>query len=356
MKVIIYGAGRNCIKVMRNLERNGETLLCIADKNWNKIKSEWGYQIIAPDQIKNYDYELIVVSVENSFSEIQQELLDLGVEGAKIKYYKDCLKISPKHIGTMIADWEKEVTVKEFHSELCSHADGLSNLEREFLLGEHNRSWKLLHYFEVYNRHMSRVADKDHVTIMEIGVQGGGSLQVWKKVFGPKAKIIGVDIDPSCKQYEDDQITIFIGDQEDRDFWGTVKKSIPSVDILVDDGGHYMGQQIVTFEEMFPHLTENGIYICEDTATSYAPKEYGSGYRKNHTFIEYSKNFVDYLHAWLSKDSALEVNEYTKSMHSVHYYPGMVVVEKKKMYPPVCLGITNTKDVKHTEYTIYYEV
>ena len=50
------------------------------------------------------------------------------------------------------------------------------------------------HYFDIYHNHFCRFRDLP-ITILEIGVYKGGSLQMWKNYFGPKAKIYGVDID-----------------------------------------------------------------------------------------------------------------------------------------------------------------
>ena len=62
--------------------------------------------------------------------------------------------------------------------------------------------------------------------------------------------------------------------------------------ILIDDGGHTMEQQIVTFEELYDHINDGGIYLCEDVHTSYLEK-FGGGYQKEGTFIEYSKKIID---------------------------------------------------------------
>jgi len=114
---------------------------------------------------------------------------------------------------------------------------------------------------------------------------------MWKNYFGPKARIYGIDIKPECKQAEEEQIEIIIGDQEDRQFLRKLGRNIPRIDILIDAGGHSMKQQINTFEELFPHIDKNGVYLCEDLHTSYR-KGAGGGYKKKGTFIEYSKNFI----------------------------------------------------------------
>lgn len=83
-------------------------------------------------------------------------------------------------------------------------------------------------------------------------------------MFGAKCYIQGVDIQEACKVYENEHTKIFIGDQEDRNFWKDFKKPVPHIDILIDDGDHKTDQQIVTFEQMLPHIRPGGIYLCED--------------------------------------------------------------------------------------------
>jgi len=151
------------------------------------------------------------------------------------------------------------------------------------------------HYIEVYDLYFSKYRGKE-VNILEIGVSQGGSIELWKKYFGDKMHLYGVDINPRCKELEEDNVTIFIGEQEDRNFLNDLKSKIPKLDILIDDGGHTMIQQIVTFEEMFNHIKDDGIYLCEDTHTSYIDAFHG-GYKKKSTFVEYSKNFIDYINA-----------------------------------------------------------
>ncbi|ULT28713.1 hypothetical protein KUH03_20890 [Sphingobacterium sp. E70] len=61
---------------------------------------------------------------------------------------------------------------------------------------------------------------------------------------------------------------------------------------------------------------------------------YGGGHKRNGTFIEYSKNFIDYINAHHSEQRGLKVNEFTRSVNSLHYYDSILVVEKRKMQPP----------------------
>lgn len=187
---------------------------------------------------------------------------------------------------------------------------------------------KWLHYFEIYDHHFSRYRGKP-VNIVEIGVFHGGSIQLWKDYFGPQAKIYGVDIDPRCKQFEEENVRILIGDQGNRTFLRQLKQEIPRPDILIDDGGHLMHQQIATFEELYPFVADDGVYLCEDLHTSYWPS-WGGGLRRSGTFIEYSKQLVDALNGFHISSAAGVPVAITQSAHSLHYYDSVLVVEKQR--------------------------
>lgn len=209
----------------------------------------------------------------------------------------------------------------------------MNDLEKYFLQNKKNELHKWKHYFEIYDRHFQRFRGQE-VYVLEFGIYHGGSLQMWKEYFGPNCQIYGVDINPYCKQLEEERVEIFIGDQQDRTFLQTLAKDIPKIDILIDDGGHTMAQQISTFEELFPHIDINGVYLCEDTHTSYW-KKFGGGYRKKTSYIEYTKGLIDQLHAWHSREpSKLNVSEFTRTAGSLHYYDSVVVIEKRRVEQP----------------------
>jgi cephalosporin hydroxylase len=189
------------------------------------------------------------------------------------------------------------------------------------------------HYFEIYHRHFQAFRGRSPV-VLEIGVFHGGSLQMWRDYFGPGARIVGLDIDPRCRQFEEPGIEVLIGDQEDRAFLADVKRRLPQVDIVIDDGGHAMRQQIVSFEELYPHLQPHGVYLCEDIHTSVAP-QYGGGYRRAGTFLEYAKGLVDQLYAWYSSEpERFAVNAFTRSTYALHFYDSVLVIEKRPMQAP----------------------
>lgn len=209
----------------------------------------------------------------------------------------------------------------------------MNSLQEYFERNTGNCIDKWLHYFEIYDFWFNKYISKP-VVILEIGVYQGGSLNMWRNYFGKEAQIFAIDINPLCKQFESKNTKIFIGSQEDRDFLREVKSQIPEVDIVIDDGGHTMNQQIVSFEELYGHVKDGGIYLCEDLHTSYW-EVYGGGYKKQGSFIEYSKNFIDSINAWYARGSKPDVNEFTLNTYALHYYPSMLVIQKKSMEKPI---------------------
>ena len=215
----------------------------------------------------------------------------------------------------------------------AKHTDEANPLAEYFYSNSGRGACKWHHYFEIYHRHLARFRGQSPI-VVEIGVAFGGSLPMWHHYFGPETRVIGVDIDPACRQFEDAGTTIIIGDQADRDFLAIVRERVPRIDILIDDGGHTMAQQITTFEELYPHIQPEGIYLCEDVHTSLLPNFVG-GYLRKGTFLEYSKALVDRLLSWHSPDPAtLKVDEFTLMTHGMHFYNGVVVIEKRRMEPP----------------------
>lgn len=143
-------------------------------------------------------------------------------------------------------------------------------------------------YFEVYDALFARYRDQP-ITFVEIGVLGGGSLFMWREFFGPKARIIGIDLNPNARKWKDHGFEIFIGSQSDPAFWESFRAEVGPVDILLDDGGHTYSQQIVTSEAMLGMIRDQGLLVVEDTHTSYME---GFGPQK-FSFVEYSKRMVD---------------------------------------------------------------
>jgi Methyltransferase domain len=197
---------------------------------------------------------------------------------------------------------------------------------------------KWVDYFDVYHRSFERFRGRP-ITFVEIGVQNGGSARMWRHYFGEQATIIGIDIDPECRSLEDEGFEIWIGDQADPAFWSDFLEAHPRIDVVLDDGGHTMDQQLVTFHALFEALSNGGVYLCEDTHTSYFPG-YGGGLRRPGTFHEHVKGLIDEMHAWYHAPLA-ELSEgayLAKHLYSIAVYDSIVVLEKRRKNPPLALA------------------
>lgn len=202
---------------------------------------------------------------------------------------------------------------------------------REFFNNVTHSSDKWEPYFEIYEKHLSQFKNKN-IQLVEVGVQKGGSLEMWSNYMGPQSKITGIDIDPACAElkYDNSNINVVIGDQGNKSFWDEMDSLIRNADIFIDDGGHSMQQQIVTFESVFPKMKTGSIFICEDCHTSYMPYS-GGGLNNPASFLEYAKDFVDVLHYdWIPNPTTnlSRKKELAQDLTGLFFYDSVVVFEK----------------------------
>jgi len=220
-----------------------------------------------------------------------------------------------------------------------------NRLEAYFRANPGRRINKWPHYFPIYDRHFSVYRGRA-VHVMEFGVGQGGSLQMWRDYFGPAARVTGVDIDPRCAGLTGDRISVVTGDQEDREFLRGLTAVAGQPDVVIDDGGHHMGQQIATLEEMWPQLRDGGVFLTEDVHTSYGDR-YGGGCRRPGTFVEYAKDLIDRVNAWHSEDmAALEPDAWTRSVAGMHVYDSVIVLDKDQVGRPAPPEVTGASDAE----------
>jgi hypothetical protein len=116
------------------------------------------------------------------------------------------------------------------------------------------------------------------VSILEVGVQNGGSLEVRAEYFANASIVVGCDIDPKCSNlvYESPKVRIVTGDVNNQTTQAQIKEHSEFYDIVVDDGSHKSSDIIQTFCELFPRVKDGGIYIVEDLHAAYW-RDYGGG-------------------------------------------------------------------------------
>lgn len=187
---------------------------------------------------------------------------------------------------------------------------------------------KWTQYFPAFDRYFTPWKNRT-LTFLEVGVANGGSGPIWSKFFGTKAQIIGIDINPKCKQHENTFYQIRIGDQSDSKFLQTVIDEFGVPDIVLDDGSHRQEHIYETFKFFYPKMHLNSIYMVEDLHCAYWPSHNG-GLNSPHSFINRSKSFIDQLNINFTKE--LEKDPILDNTFSISFYNSMIVFEKGKVY------------------------
>lgn len=190
-------------------------------------------------------------------------------------------------------------------------------------------STKLDSYFQVYEELFNKYVGQN-ITFVEVGVQNGGSLNMWRDYFGPNARIIGVDLNPLARRLQKDGFEIFIGDQSDPMFWEKFYQQVGSVDVLLDDGGHTNHQQIVTTCKGIQHINDGGRLVVEDVHASYL-RLFGNP--SKYSFVNFSKHLIDSINSRFAGVEAVK-NDYWKRVFSISFYESIIVfnIDSKKSF------------------------
>ena len=159
------------------------------------------------------------------------------------------------------------------------------------------------------------------VSILEIGIQNGGSLEVWAEYFANASIIVDCDIDPKCSNlvYESPKVRIVIGDVNNQAKQTQIKEHAESYDIVIDDGSHKSSDIIQTFCELFPGVKDGGIYIVEDLHAAYWC-DYGGGLYAPTSANAFFKALTDVC----NKDhwgTILSIEEYFKGLEFPYSIP-----------------------------------
>jgi len=208
------------------------------------------------------------------------------------------------------------------------------------------RIHKWHHYFDIYERFFAPWRGRAP-TLIEIGVYNGGSLQMWQAYFGPEAHIVGIDVNPACARFAEGNTRIFIGDQADRAFLRAVLADIGQPHIVIDDGGHSMNQQITSFEELYPAVAIPGVYLVEDTHTSFFGRRWVDR-DDGLTFLDFAFDRCRELHDWTrspaefrrlgtppdQRGPAREASAFCRTTGAISFFDSVVVFERKARPEP----------------------
>lgn len=167
--------------------------------------------------------------------------------------------------------------------------------------------------FEVFTSHQGKVSDKWElylreydrlfsayrtapVRLLEIGIQNGGSLDIWGDYFAPGSTLVGCDINSDCAAlvYDNPAISFIVGDANDPAVVEQVLQRAPVFDLIIDDGSHTSGDIVKTFTLYFQHLADGGLFVAEDLHCSYW-EQYQGGLYDPYSSLSFFKRLSDVI-------------------------------------------------------------
>ncbi len=193
-------------------------------------------------------------------------------------------------------------------------------------------------YMEVYSHYFYKIKDKP-IKFLEIGICRGGSVELWEKYF-TNAELHFIDLSLDLLSYSAKRANYHLLDQSNvEQLTHFINKTGGQFDIILDDGGHTMIQQLTSFKTLFPHLMKGGLYIIEDLHTSYWPV-FGGGKGHPNTTVEFLKSLVDDVNfigdkmgrASRRQDLSTiqnELNIYRDQILGIHFYTSVCIIIKK---------------------------
>jgi hypothetical protein len=216
---------------------------------------------------------------------------------------------------------------------------------------------KMAHYLPVYE---SAFGDRHRrVRVLEIGVNVGGSLELWRKWFTNRGSVIvGIDYNNRCAQLENPakNIHIRIGKQQDTEFLQRVVEEFGPFDVILDDGSHIPSFTLKSFQYLFVNgLNDGGSYVVEDLHACYSPdscEPFPEGHPEladandgSPTFTEFVKNLINVMHAhWVQMPTGLDIDKVepdnparvdsfqvpwaTKMIKSIELHDAIVVIRR----------------------------
>lgn len=214
---------------------------------------------------------------------------------------------------------------------------------------------------ELYSTHHGKVSDKwgiylptydriflpyraQPVRLLEVGVQNGGSLEIWSKYFTQAQKLIGCDINPACSalQYEDPRVAIVVGDANTDAAEHQITSHAQQFDIVIDDGSHRSSDIIKAFARYFPRVVDGGVFVVEDLHCSYW-QEFEGGLHDPYSSMSFFKLLADVVNHehWGTSQQSSDLTQgiaqryavtlddaLLSSIHSVEFINSICVIHK----------------------------
>ncbi|KXW58064.1 demethylmacrocin O-methyltransferase [Ferrovum myxofaciens] len=228
-------------------------------------------------------------------------------------------------------------------------------------VGKVTDKWSL--YLQEYDRLFESFRDKP-VRLLEIGIQNGGSLEIWSSYFNNAVSLLGCDINSDCDSltYDDSRITVFVGDANSPDTFERIIGKVQNFDLIIDDGSHKSSDIIKSFTLYFPYLKEGGMFIIEDIHCSYWSQFEGglfdpyssmSFFKRltdiiNHEHWGITRTSSDILHGIFTKYDCHMDEDVLSQLHSIEFVNSMCIIRKA----PSVENVLGIRFVRGTEANV----
>lgn len=183
---------------------------------------------------------------------------------------------------------------------------------------------KRKNFIETYEEKFSRLKSKSDLRILELGIDGGGSLQLWEQYFPNASLILGVDIDLSkCRVQSSGKLRMIEGDLSRVETYNKIKM-YGGFDLIIDDGSHKGDEIIAAFGNLFPILKEDGYYSIENLYYT------GSGEYNNSNLQNYITNLMLTSNGIIDcQDDPSYLTELSWWIRSIHFEKELCIIHKK---------------------------
>ena len=215
----------------------------------------------------------------------------------------------------------------------------MQDLKEIFWCHDNKSSDKWENYIDVYTQFFEVFLKQNSpISLLEIGVQNGGSLEIWKKYFPAGSTFVGLDVNPECAKLDfESGINVFCCDASNKKQLNKKLKD-DQFDIIIDDGSHKSEDIIAAFKNCFLRMKPGGLFIIEDLHCSY-DAAYQGGFRAEGAAQEFLKNLTDALnYQYIPANEIATLKDgktfhlYSQRIESIHFYDSIVVIKFHKVF------------------------
>lgn len=198
------------------------------------------------------------------------------------------------------------------------------------------------YYTKVYEKFFEVLREKQ-IRFLEIGIYKGDSVKMWEQYF-PNAELHFIDINLDKCEHFSERSRYHLIDQSNITALQTFGNNVGEFDIIIDDGGHTMVQQINSFKALFPFVKKGGFYVIEDLHSSYWKAYGGHGTLERpkagkNTCVEFLKQLVEKVNFSGARTRCADIEKCSETLRStfdyeqahiagIYFFSSLCIIEK----------------------------